>query len=201
MGDKRARDARPYAFHCLRERLPPLENSFHRLRTVPLPRRGRSLGGGLRVISKPRIQLRVQGRTPARFKGGYGVPRGFKGGSKPSAPCGRLSEAEHPKRKGATLLRPLSAVNSKSPPNPLGLAERVNSFHRCGGSPPSKREVWGLRRSRPTALPSIGYRGFAVAPMTLRTPFRRVVITSGTNGRAMHAPTGDGGATDGCKCI
>ena len=80
-----------------------------------------------RARSKPLIQLRVQGRNPARFKGGYGVPRGFKGGSKPSAPCGRLSEAEHPKRKGATLLRPLSAVNSKFPPNPLGLAERFPS--------------------------------------------------------------------------
>ena len=39
-----------------------------------------------------------------------------------------------------------------------------NSFHRCGGPPPSRREVWGLRRSRPAALPSIAYRGFAVAP-------------------------------------
>ena len=60
-------------------------------------------------VSKPR----VQGRSPARFKGGYGVPRGFKG------------------------------EKSKSPPNPLGLAERVYSFHRCGGPPPSKREVLG----------------------------------------------------------
>ena len=35
--------------------------------------------------------------------------------------------------------------NSKSPPNPLGLAERVYSFHRPrGGPPPSKREVWGF---------------------------------------------------------
>ena len=63
-----------------------------------------------------------------------------------------------------------------------------NSFHRCGGPPPSKREVWGFRRSRPTALPSIEYRGFAVAPITLRAPARRVVITSGINGRAMRAP-------------
>ena len=73
-------------------------------------------GGGaypLRIVLIPR----VQGRNPARFKGGYGVPRGFKGGSKPSAPCGRLSEAEHPKRKGATLLRPLSAVNRNLPGN------------------------------------------------------------------------------------
>ena len=32
-----------------------------------------------RALSKPFIQPRVQGRNPARFKGGYGVPRGFKG--------------------------------------------------------------------------------------------------------------------------
>ena len=66
---------------------------------------------GFRILSKPRIQPRVQGRNPARFKGGYGVPRGFKG------------------------------EKSKFPPNPLGLAERVYSFHRCGGPPPSRREV------------------------------------------------------------
>ena len=48
-----------------------------------------------------------------------------------------------------------------------------------------------VRRSRPAALPSIAYRGFAVAPITLRAPSRRVVvITSGTNGRAMRAPMG-----------
>ena len=59
------------------------------------------------------------------------------------------------------------------------------------GSPPSKREVWGLRRSRPSALPSIAYRGFAVAPITLRAPARSVVVkTSEINGRAMRAPTG-----------
>ena len=52
----------------------------------------------------------------------------------------------------------------------------VYSFHRCGGPPPSKREVLGLRRSRPAALPSIAYRGFAVAPMTLRAPARNVVV-------------------------
>ena len=50
------------------------------------------------------------------------------------------------------------------------------SFHRCGGPPPSKREVWGVRRSRPLALPSIAYRGFAVAPITLRAPSRNVVV-------------------------
>ena len=50
-----------------------------------------------RAISKILIQPRVQGRNPARFNGGYGVPRGFKG------------------------------EKSKSPPNPLGLAERVSS--------------------------------------------------------------------------
>ena len=40
----------------------------------------------------------------------------------------------------------------------------------AGGPPPSKREVLGFRRSKPAALPSIGYRGFAVAPITLRAP-------------------------------
>ena len=104
---------------------------------------------GVRILSKPRIQSRVQGRNPARFKGGYGVPRGFKG------------------------------EKSKSPPNPLGLAERGYSFHRCGGPPPSRREVWGVRRSRPPALPSIAYRGFAVAPMTLRAPSRRFLYNPG----------------------
>ena len=49
------------------------------------------------TVSKPFIQPRVQGRNPARFNGGYGVPRGFKG------------------------------EKSKFPPNPLGLAERVPS--------------------------------------------------------------------------
>ena len=70
----------------------------------------------------------------------------------------------------------------------------------AGGPPPSKREVLGFRRSRPAALPSIAYRGFAVAPITLRAPSRRVVvITSVTNGRAMRAPTGYGGATNCCN--
>ena len=144
---------------------------------LPPLRRSPSLDeGGLgaaRALSKILIQLRVLGRNPGRFNGGYGVPRGFKG------------------------------EKSKSPPNPLGLAERVYSFHRPrGGPPPSKREVLGFRRSRPPALPSITYRGFAVAPITLRAPSRRVVvITSGTNGRAMRAPTGYGDAAVGCKCI
>ena len=95
--------------------------------------------GGLRALTKPFIQPRVQGRNPARFNGGYGVPRGFKGGSKPSAPCGRLSEAEHPKRKGATLLRPLSAVNRNLPGNSHSRASAPCDFRfppcffpRCG---------------------------------------------------------------------
>ena len=32
-----------------------------------------------RALLKPLIQPRVQGRNSARFNGGYGVPRGFKG--------------------------------------------------------------------------------------------------------------------------
>ena len=43
------------------------------------------------------------------------------------------------------FLGDLRGRNSKSPPNPLGLAERVHSFHRPrGGPPPSRREVWGF---------------------------------------------------------
>ena len=49
----------------------------------------------------------------------------------------------------------------------------------AGGPPPSKREVLGLRRSRPSALPSIAYRGFAVAPITLRAPSRRFSYNPG----------------------
>ena len=37
----------------------------------------------------------------------------------------------------------------------------------------------GLRRSRPAALPSIAYRGFAVAPMTLRAPSRSLLYSPG----------------------
>ena len=46
----------------------------------------------------------------------------------------------------------------------------------CGLLPPLRRSPslkeggLGFRRSRPSPLPSIAYRGFAVAPMTLRAP-------------------------------
>ena len=37
----------------------------------------------------------------------------------------------------------------------------------------------GFRRARPAALPSIGYRGFAVAPITLRAPSRSLLYNPG----------------------
>ena len=37
----------------------------------------------------------------------------------------------------------------------------------------------GFRRSRPAALPSIAYRGFAVAPITLRAPSRSPLYNPG----------------------
>ena len=115
-----ARIARPSIFRKLSifpfPYLPPRGRGTARRRWKEFPRIARPYHPS-RALSKPFIQPRVQGRNPARFNGGYGVPRGFKGGSKPSAPCGRLSEAEHPKRKGATLLRPLSAVNRNLPGN------------------------------------------------------------------------------------
>ena len=69
----------------------------------------------------------------------------------------------------------------------------VNGFHRrkllpppaltpstaCGRSPSLEEGGLGARRSRPPALPSIGYRGFAVAPMTLRAPSRSPLYNSG----------------------
>ena len=86
-----------------------------------------------RAFSKPRIQLRVQGRNPARFKGGYGVPRGFKG------------------------------EKSKSPPNPLGLAERVPSS-ADDDSPVFRNLVRGtnsFHRLRAVPLPRGGRSGGA----------------------------------------
>ena len=61
-----------------------------------------------------------------------------------------------------------------------------DSFHRCKLLPPLRRSPslkeggLGFRRSRPPALPSIGYRGFAVAPMTLRAPSRIFFYYSGS---------------------
>ena len=62
----------------------------------------------------------------------------------------------------------------------------TNAFRRlrtpstaCGRSPSLEEGGLGFRRSRPSALPSIGYRGFAVAPMTLRAPSRRFLYNSG----------------------
>ena len=56
----------------------------------------------------------------------------------------------------------------------------TNSFHRCGGPPPSKREVLGFRRSKPAALPSNQPKGFPVAPKTLRAPSRNIVVITVT---------------------
>jgi len=96
----------------------------------------------------------------------------------------------------------------------VGESSSADSFHRpqtpstvrrllpppAGGPPPSKREVLGFRRSKPAALTSNQPKGFPVAPKPLRASSRRgVVITSGINGRAMRAPTGDSGATVAMK--
>ena len=137
------------------------------------------------------------GRSPSLEEGGLG---GFAGQGLPALPSiGYRGFAVAPMTLRAPA-RKIAVITSGTSGRAMRAPTGTNSFHRCGGPPPSRREVLGLRRSRPTALPSIGYRGFAVAPMTLRAPARRVIITSGINGRAMRAPTGDGGATDGCKC-
>ena len=51
---------------------------------------------------------------------------------------------------------------------------------------PRRGRSWGIRRSKPAALPSIGYRGFAVAPMTLRALSRSLVYSPGDE-RARNA--------------
>ena len=96
--------------------------------------------GAARALSNFLLLLRVQGRNPGRFNGGYGVPRGFKG------------------------------EKSKFPPNPLGLAERVHSFHRCGGPPPSRREVWGFAGQglRPCRRVDIGALRSPLSPFARR---------------------------------
>ncbi len=134
--------------------LPPPADSFHRCGGPPPSRRE---VWGLSALSKIFIQLRVQGRNPARFKGGYGVPRGFKG------------------------------EKSKSPPNPLGLAERVHSFHRCGGPPPSRREVWGFAGQglRPCRRLHIG------ALRSPLSPFARLLEVSYTTPGAGSKPCCD----------
>ena len=48
-----------------------------------------------------------------------------------------------------------------------------------GRSPSLEEGGLGFRRSRPPALPSIGHRGFAVAPITLRAPSRNLVYNPG----------------------
>ena len=62
-----------------------------------------------------------------------------------------------------------------------------NAFHRSRlllpplrRSPSLEEGGLGFRRSRPPALPSIAYRGFAVAPMTLRAPSRNLVYNPGS---------------------
>ena len=49
------------------------------------------------------------------------------------------------------------------------------------------RGLRGFRRSRPSALPSIGYRGFPVAPKTIRALSRSLVYSPGDE-RAQCAP-------------
>ena len=156
-------------------------NSFHRLRLLLPP---------------------PTGRSPSLDEGGLG----FRASSQ--------SLVYNPGSRVSTLvvsmgvmgfLGDLRGRNSKSPPNPLGLAERVSRPAGGGRSPqtmipprsPTPHSSCefgffficflclvcllcrGFRRSRPTALPSIAYRGFAVAPMTLRAPSRRFLDNSG----------------------
>ena len=98
---------------------------------------------GTNAFQRPRLLLPPPtGRSPSLDEGGLG----FRASSQ--------SLVYNPGSRVATLvvsmgvmgfLGDLRGRNSKSPPNPLGLAERAYSFHRPrGGPPPSKREVLGF---------------------------------------------------------
>ena len=75
------------------------------------------------------------------------------------------------------MLFPALRAHGFNPPNPLVLAERVPRPQAVEGvlcphsveSVSSLRPTGFTRRSKPSVLPPIVYRGFAVAPITLRT--------------------------------
>ena len=63
----------------------------------------------------------------------------------------------------------------------------ADSFHRLRAVPlPRRGRSWGIRRSKPAALPSIGYRGFAVSPKPLRASSRSRLYSPGDE-RARNA--------------
>ena len=164
----------------------------------------------------------MQGHNPARFKGGYGVPRGFKGekSKSPPNPLGLaervpssaddespFSKQHHYNRRlqmQPTVAIPAPSKSAAFPKNRLHVlhvlhmsdvsekkifgvkAAGANSFHRRRRSPSLEEGGLGLRRSRPTAFPSIAYRGFAVAPITLRALSKNCCYNVG-NKRARNA--------------
>ena len=128
---------------------------------------------------------------------------------------------------GNHRLRTPSTVRGLLPPPRIPSTVRgllppsADSFHRprtpstAHGLLPPPRAVplprrgrsWGIRRSKPAALPSIGYRGFAVAPMTLRALSRSLVYSPGDERARNARPYGGqrcnrcNEAAQRCKCI
>ena len=175
----------------------------------------------------PLYNPRVQGRNPARFNGGYGVPRGFKG-EKSKFPPNPLGLAERVPRPQAVEGVPAILTSSRTPAGQnlrfcrrlhIGaLRSPLSPFARplndtCSfpqppvlppQRPPSSREgdrpqtVEGVplphsvekvsslhltgftRRSKPPVLLPIAYRGFAIAPITLRPPSQRYSLVPRT---------------------
>ena len=75
---------------------------------------------------------------------------------------------------------------------------------------PRRGRSLGFRRSKPAALPSIAYRGFAVAPITLRASSRSLLYNPGDERARNARPYGGqrcnrcnrcNDATQRCKCI
>ena len=70
-----------------------------------------------------------------------------------------------------------------------------NAFHRlrtpstAAAVPlPRRGRSWGFADQGLPAVPSIAYRGFAVAPMTLRAPFRRFLYNLGCRVETLLRP-------------
>ena len=123
------------------------------------------------------------GRTPSTAAAVPLPRRGRSWGFRRSKPAALPSIGYRGFAVAPMTLRALSRSLVYSPGD-----ERARNARPYGGRTPStaaavplprRGRSWGFRRSKPAALPSIGYRGFAVAPMTLRAPSRRFLYTPG----------------------
>ena len=123
------------------------------------------------VLSKSLIKPRVQGRNPARFNGGYGVPRGFKGEKSkfPPNPLGLAERVPRPQAVEGVLPHSVEGVYALNPHSILTAYSGCNSFAPKPSIFQPTVEIWSSGSAVP-ALPAglTITRGFA--PLRLVTP-------------------------------